>query len=201
MVLYKIGGLGADERVFDNLIIETANVSIKWIKPNINEPLEEYVLRLSDQIDKNQDYGILGVSFGGIIALELNKILEPNFLILVSSVSCSNELPFRYGRNLFSKLIEFFPKRLIKPPSFIMHYMFSAVDKHLLDRIVKDTWALRCILQWDGNDLNVNYLRIHGTSDRLIPLSGDAIKIRNGGHFMVVDKANEISKIINEFIQ
>ncbi|MBK9635436.1 MAG: hypothetical protein IPO64_13330 [Bacteroidetes bacterium] len=101
-------------------------------------------------------------------------------------------------------VLEMLPNSLIKPPRFILGYLFGSENRKLLHQIIKDTkpefirWALKTIVRW-SNDSNITEtIRIHGTKDRLIPLKGNAIKVEDGGHFMIVDRAKEISKIINE---
>ena len=207
MVLYEIGGLGADKRVFEKLNLSVPSIFITWLKTEKKESLTGYALRLSKQIDQSQEFGIIGVSFGGIIAVELSKILKPKVVILISSVSNSDELPFHYLRRPFSKLINLIPIRLMKPPKFIMNYMFGAVDQDLLSKILMDTdphfikWALHKILIWTGEISEGEFLRIHGSNDRLIPVMGNAQMIEGGGHFMIVDRADEVSKLINEYLE
>jgi len=96
MKLYLIGGLGADERVFKFLHSEFPNQIIKWIEPLKMEPIEDYTKRLSEQIDTKEKFGILGVSFGGIIAVELSKIIKPQITILISSVELASQLQPQY---------------------------------------------------------------------------------------------------------
>ena len=85
--------------------------------------------------------------------------------------------------------------------------MFGAVDKELLTKIIQDTdphfikWALYIILTWNSPSSKGNIIRIHGTNDKLIPLKGDAKIIENGGHFMIVDRAEEVSNYINEYVK
>ncbi|MGB1041724.1 MAG: alpha/beta hydrolase, partial [Flavobacteriales bacterium] len=60
-------------------------------------------------------------------------------------------------------------------------------------------WAVNELINWKNKEKLNNCLKIHGTKDRLIPTPKDeeTILIEGGEHFMIVDKANEISKIIN----
>ena len=48
-----------------------------------------------------------------------------------------------------------------------------------------------------------NVIKIHGTSDKMIPYKKDhkTIAIENGEHFMIVDRADEIGLIIEEKIR
>lgn len=45
---------------------------IEWIEPLPNETIEQYAKRLAQCIDTSQPYVIIGVSFGGLIATEIN---------------------------------------------------------------------------------------------------------------------------------
>lgn len=207
MILYKIGGLGADYRVFEKLTLNAESQAIEWIAPIGSESLADYALRILDQIDQNQNFGIIGVSFGGLLAIELGKICRPKTIILVSSVSDSSQLPLHILKPGLSRLINLIPNALMRPPQFIMNFMFGAVDRSLLKKIIADTdpkfikWALHKLLIWKSKASSSKYIRIHGDQDRLIPLRGSAKLIKGGTHFMIVDKADEISDVINEHLQ
>ncbi len=202
MKLYLIGGLGADERVFSFINFGFKTQNIQWIKPEPKEELNDYAKRLCTQIKDGEEIGFLGVSFGGIVAIEMAKIISPKILILISSVETHKQLPKLLV--LFAKtgVLKWIPSTLVKPPAFVMNYMFSAENKTLLKNIVNDTdpafirWALIKMGSWKNTDLPLETLRIHGTNDRLIPLKGEALSIAKGGHFMIVDRAEEVSEII-----
>ena len=204
MKLYMIGGLGADERVFKYLKLDTETHIIKWTDPKPKEELRSYAKRLLEQINQEQEFGLLGVSFGGIVAIEISKLVKPAKLILISSVQESKQLPSKYVSLGKTQILNLIPNRIIKPPQVIMNYLFGAQNKQLLKEIISDTkpqfirWALNTIINWSSEIITIETIRIHGTKDKLIPLKGDAIKIRGGEHFMIVDKAEEISNLINE---
>lgn len=202
--LYLIGGLGADERVFKYLKLNTETKSIKWIEPKPKEKLNDYSKRLIKQIDQNDEFGILGVSFGGIVAIEIAKIIKPKILILISSVETNTQLPQTFVALGKTQIIRLIPNKLIKPPKPLMSFLFGAKNKELLNQIINDTkpefirWALNAIINWSNTKTPIDAIRIHGTKDKLIPLKGEAIEIKDGGHFMIVDKGEEISKLVNE---
>jgi len=204
MKLYLIGGLGADERVFKYLKLDIETTVINWIEPTPKEELRSYAIRLSEQINQKDKFGILGVSFGGIVAIELSKITKPSKLFLISSVETSKQLPQHYVSIGKTQILNLIPNRFIKPPKSLLGFLFGAKNKKLLEQIIKDTkpkfirWALNAIINW-SNELNyLDTIRIHGTKDKLIPLKGNAIEVKDGGHFMIVDKADEISRLVNE---
>jgi hypothetical protein len=78
-----------------------------------------------------------------------------------------------------------------------------------LNSILEDTdlsfakWAINELVNWNNLDRIENVVRIHGTNDKLIPWSGSGKVelIDNGEHFMIVDRADEISEIINKKIK
>ena len=156
------------------------------------------------QINHDDEFGILGVSFGGIIAIEISKLIKPKKLILISSVETSTQLPQTYVSLGKTQILNLIPNPLIKPPKPLLGFLFGAKNKRLLKQIINDTkpefirWALNAIVNWSNEEKPIEAIRIHGTKDKLIPLKGEEIEIKDGGHFMIVDKAEEISKLINE---
>lgn len=204
MKLYLIGGLGADERVFKYLTLNCDKQVIEWIEPTQDEKISSYCKRLLKQIDQTEKFGILGVSFGGIVAIELSKMSNPEKVILISSVESDDQLPRKYLTIGKTKILNVVPNFLIKPPKPILGFLFGAKNKRLLEQIIEDTsptfirWALNSIINWSNDENLIKPVRIHGTNDKLIPLKGEALKVENGGHFMIVDNAEEISKLVNE---
>ncbi|MDW7693712.1 alpha/beta hydrolase [Flammeovirgaceae bacterium SG7u.111] len=208
MKIYVISGLGADKRIFQFLTLKYQLVPLDWIEPKKNEPLESYAARLSQSIDTSKDFILLGVSFGGLVATEIGKFLSPKQTILISSAETAAELRSIY--RLFGKLnlIRFIPKPFLNMPAWLANLLFGAKNKQLLAEIIQDTdlgflkWALAELMQWKNQTRLPNCLKIEGGNDLLLPptKSTNAILIPQGGHFMIVDKAEEISGVINERI-
>ena len=209
MKVYGISGLGADKRVFDYLNLNFELITIDWIIPLPSEPIESYAKRLSSIIDDSTDFCIIGVSFGGLIATEINKVLSPKKVILISSVHTKNELRSIYRRIGQLKIIRSIPVNLFNPPRFIAKYIMGANNAKLLYKILDDTdlyfvkWALHELTTWKNIAYKNNVIKINGTSDKLIPPRGitKMYLIENGEHFMIVDRAQEISELINLELQ
>lgn len=208
MKIYGIGGLGADKRVFDFLTLDFEFIPINWITPDKNESIKNYSKRLSNVIDTKNDFCLIGVSFGGLVATEIGKILNPKITILISSAHTKNELRpiFRlFGK---TKLIKLIPTSLFDSPRLIAKYLFGAKNNKLLNDILDDTdlnfvkWAVTELINWKNITQQKNVFKINGTKDKLIPTRGNTKMelIDKGEHFMVVDRANEISKIVNDKI-
>ncbi|WP_175635166.1 alpha/beta hydrolase [Pedobacter ghigonis] len=214
MNAYFISGLGADKRIFSKLKLnEKINIiHIDWIEPKKNETLATYALRLSEVIDTSQPFALVGVSFGGMIAVEIAKILAPVVTVIISSTMISSQLPglYRFAGKL--GLLKFIPARLLKSSNKLtQNYYFgtrSGSEKILLSKIIKDTdpyflkWAIGSILSWKNETKPERTYHIHGTHDKILysKTAQPDFVIDNGTHFMVYQNANEISVIINKLV-
>lgn len=209
MKLYGIGGLGADRRVFQDLHLDLDFECIDWISPMGNESIEHYSKRLLQMINVDESFALLGGSFGGLVAVEICKIITPKVLILVSSAEVRKEL---HPMALFIgklKILKFLPVLFFKPPKQIVRIVFDADNKNLLYDILRDTdpqfvkWALNELTSWENIErVKVPILKLIGDKDRLFPplKASNSIFIDRGGHFMIVDRAKELSKAINQFV-
>ena len=166
MKIYAISGLGADERVFKYLKLKNELVPINWIEPIKNESITDYSRRLSTKINLPEKFCLLGVSFGGLIATEISKILNPELTILISSAEIKTELPFIYRLFGKTKIINIIPTKLFNPPRFLASYLFRTKEKELLNKILDDTdlkftkWAVRQLINWKNNTRINNLLKI-----------------------------------------
>jgi pimeloyl-ACP methyl ester carboxylesterase len=209
MKVYGISGLGADKRVFQHLNLTHELIPLDWIQPKLNETLSEYASRLAEKIDTTEDFILIGVSFGGIVAIEISKILKPALIILISSVEVQQDVRWIYRIMGKTGLVKWVPAAFFKPPAIMAEWLFGARNKKLLRKIIDDTdlafakWAIGQLITWNNNKRFENCIKIHGDKDVLIPLRRDknTIEIPGGHHFMVMDKAEEISWIINREIK
>lgn len=214
MNTYFISGLGADKRIFSKLKLdEKINIiHIDWINPVKNELLSAYAERLSKVIDKSQPYALVGVSFGGMIAVEIAKILKPTITVIISSTMLSMHLPALYRFAGKFGLLKLIPAKFLKSSNKLTQsYYFgtrSGSEKALLSKIIKDTdpyflkWAIGSILSWENKIKPARIFHIHGTNDKILyskKATPDFV-IENGTHFMVYQNAAEISRIIDKLL-
>jgi pimeloyl-ACP methyl ester carboxylesterase len=209
MTIYFISGLGADRRVFSRLELPlTITVkNIDWIEPMDKESLHDYCKRLSVQIDLNDDIVLVGLSFGGMVAIEMEKMVHPKKIILVSSIATRDELPvhFRIVRMLgLHRIVSASVMRRMAP---LAHWYFNArtrKEKSMLQTFLQTVssrylkWSINEVLHWNNRVRPKNLFHIHGTADRTFPYKhthADAL-IKNGGHLMVYDKAKEVNAIL-----
>jgi pimeloyl-ACP methyl ester carboxylesterase len=206
--IYFISGLGADKRVFSRLQLPShcEPVYLDWITPLPKESLSSYAKRFASSINPNEDFSLVGLSFGGMLATEIAKFLSPKKIIIVSSIACSKELPWYFrvaGKIGLHKII---PVSFFKHATIANRWM-SAEDKETKQMIfdfVKNTdpnfirWSLRAILGWRHNERLPGLVHIHGSRDHLLPCrytKADHI-IEKGGHLMLINKPAEVSVIL-----
>ncbi len=206
--IYIFSGLGADERIFQRLDFSPFSPTfIKWMVPCGKETIEEYASRLLYQIKATKPI-LIGVSFGGIIAIEIAKQIKIEKLILISSAKTREEIPFYYRFAGKLRLHKLLPTRLLKKSNCITNWLFgttSKFDKQLLKQILDDTdpiflkWAIDKTAQWKNQVQPPVFFHIHGMNDRILPAKfvKNSITIKHCGHFMVLNKSEEVNKLLH----
>jgi len=206
MKCYCISGLGADKRAFKHLDINLELIHIEWTKPLKNESISSYSKRLLVQIDTKEPFLLLGLSFGGIIASELAQITSPEKVIHISSIINRKHLPLIFRIIGFIGIHKIIPAKWLSPPMGIANWIFGlkkTQNKTLFTEIISDSdkdflkWAIEQLL---GKEIHhpKNLIRIHGTNDKLLPLSdsNDIITIKDGGHLMILEQYNDVNEAL-----
>lgn len=212
MKIYCISGLGADKRVFNFLEVEAELIHIEWSPSYQWESLHDYAKKLCEQIDTSEPFVILGVSFGGMLATEMNKFVTPAKTILMSSLARGSEFPFwiQIGRKI--RLHRYLPDYFFAMKAFFLIWFFnirSERGKKTMLAITGDTdkffnkLSLDKILTWNNESLPQNLVRIHGTADKLLPAPKGQVDyhVKGAGHFAIVENAEEVSGYINEILK
>lgn len=199
--------MGVDQRVFANIDFRNLDIEfIDWITPLKNEDIKAYAKCIAQNI-KTENPVLIGLSFGGILAVEISKIIKAEKVILIASAKTKNELPkiYRYAGKL--KLNRLIPVSILKQSNFITNWFFGIKAKSesiMLKNILKITdsvflkWAINEIVNWQNTSIPKKCIHIHGDKGKIIPIKdikADFV-IKNGGHFMIVNKSKEIEKII-----
>lgn len=211
--IYFVSGLGADERAFQFLQQNgITGKHIKWVAPKKHESLRDYCMRLTEQLDAPGGIILVGVSFGGIVAQEISKLVKVDKVIILSSVKSAKELGWRLNLVRALSLHKLAPSRFLKWSNLLAcDYYFSIrtkAESKLLHLIVKDIdcsfmkWAIDELMRWKGGAPNPAVVHIHGDKDRIFPIGQikNAITIAGGSHFMIVNRAKEISELIEKEI-
>lgn len=205
--IYCFSGLGADGKIFRNVAEQGFNlVPVEWIPPLKNESIAGYADRMSATIEEESPV-MLGVSFGGMMAIEIANRRPVRQVILISSVRSRDQLPtwmrwagrLRLNRLLPTNSYKFTDKvdtNRIGAATEIERQMVRAY-RRAADPLQIE-WAIQQILNWNVRSCNVPLLHIHGDNDRIFPLKyvqPDHV-IKGGTHMMIYNKAAEIAALV-----
>ena len=160
--------------MFQNFSFEGYNViHIDWDLPLENETLQNYALRISENI-KDENAILIGLSFGGILSVEISKIKKFKKVFLLSSAKTKFEIPFYYRFLGKLNLLRIIPSSILKRVNSLTYLVFGAktnFEKNLLKDIIKNTdkhflkWALHQIMNWKNENYSENIVHIQGDSD------------------------------------
>ena len=210
--IYCISGLGADERVFQKLQFEGYQpIHICWLEPEKGESIADYARRLTAQI-KSERPILIGLSFGGIIAVEMAKHIDTEKIILISSTKNEREIPFYF------KIFRWLPIYQILPAQLMLWFgrlfaswffsLETVAERKLFEAVLFDTnarffkWAIHQVVTWKNELIPQNIYHIHGKSDRIFPFRyvNEDFSVENGGHFMIMNRAELISNLIQKIV-
>ncbi|MFC2104439.1 alpha/beta hydrolase [Bacteroidota bacterium] len=212
--IYFIPGQGSDKRIFDSLTLDKS-YNLKYLEyetPDKKITLKEFAKQISTSIDTTEEYVLIGVSLGGMICSEINEILNPKKVIIISSAKNRNELPFRYKFQRIIPLFEIFPAIVLLGGAKIAQPLFEPDRNKNKGTFIKMLYSkdpkyikrtIRLIIKWKRTSNSKNIIHIHGTNDHTIPIRNikelDYI-VENGSHMMTLTRADEISAVLNEIL-
>ena len=211
MKLYCIPGFGVDDKIFGNLKLNADLHFMNWLDPLPKESLKAYAARMASEITDDEPV-IVGISFGGMIAVEIAKIRPVKQIILISSTKLRSELPKHLRTIGLLRLDKLFPvKKVQQSDRFyeVANRRLGAItpeEKQFANSYRKTAnlnyvnWSFDKILNWKNKECPDNTIHIHGNKDKIFPIKyiQPTHVIENGTHMMVWNRADEISRIINE---
>ena len=207
--LYLLPGMTAEYPIFSRLQPLLKNVTIvSFLDPEPSELLPHYAARMAEQFTPHCFIG--GVSFGGIVALEISRILQPRGCILISSIRDPHQLPpwFRAWQILGGRN----GGRLLK----LMGDLAAVVPRPLrtssIARIAKlsgaggawHRWASSAVLDWHPTPGTITcpLVQIHGNADTTFPVrwvTPDVV-IPGGQHALPMSHPRETADAIFAFM-
>lgn len=209
-IIYCIPGLGQDHRVFEGLEIEHAELRfIDWIEAKEDEDIPAYAARLAEKIEKVSNLYLLGVSLGGIMSVEIAKLIPVKKLILISTVKNRSELPasFEWMGKIPMKSNSL-PKFVIEAQVLLKPFYGKANQKgiELFEEMLRSAsidfirWAWNRIPEWNSKgEPKAPFLHIHGTADLVFPIKhiDQALTLKGATHFAIFNDLEKINQLIN----
>ena len=210
--LYLMPGLAAGPEIFENLTLSKEHYELHyltWKDPlALEESITNYAMRMCDEI-KHDNPVLIGVSFGGVIVQEMSKFIDVKKIIIISSVKSKEELPKRFKIASKSKIYKLFPTKLISNfEDYAKYFVGKSLEKkaklykkYLSVRNKKYLkWSIHNAINWNQEQPLHHVTHIHGEDDEIFPIKNiqNCITIKKGNHSMIILKAKEISRIIDE---
>ncbi len=206
--VYFVPGLAAGSEIFRNIKFPEKYEThiLEWLIPEKDESLEAYAKRMALDV-KEKDAILIGVSFGGVVAQEMNEFLKLKKLIIISSVKTRNELPRRMKLASLTKAYKLIPTSLVLSAEDLTKFSVGPKSKkrlamyqeylHVRNKQYLD-WALEKMVNWDRKEKIKDIIHIHGEKDVVFPIKYiDGCKVIKGGtHIMILNKGREISETL-----
>ncbi len=216
-------GMGADARMFDALRTEFPQiVTPPW--PHINDrptpTLIAFAARVAEQMKTsglvtpgvaNPNLVLGGASFGGMVALEVAKLVRPRAVVLMGSCRHPSAIPRRLA--WLEWLCRPIPAPLLDHLKFLARtgdHGLGPMEPHhslLLSQMMDDTpmrfvaWCARAIFGWPGcPDPGVPVIHIHGRLDGMILASRvqPDVWIDGAGHVPSMTHPREVCGAIRQ---
>jgi len=204
--IYCISGLGADEKAFARLRVEGHQfVHLPWLMPEGNEPIGQYAGRMAALVKEDKPV-LMGLSFGGIMSIEIAKKLPAATVILISSVKSSSEMPLwmrTAGKMKLNKILPLHAStKLLDPVQNLFMGVTNEKEKEMVRAYRANVpkpylnWAIHQVLNWKNDWKPTALYHIHGDADRIFPVRNiqPNYLIKNGGHFMIMNKSKEVNQ-------
>lgn len=210
-----IPSFGTDSSLYNDIKLSEANqasaIFLDWPAINDAKGLKDYARTFISQFKITKEDILVGTSLGGIVAIEINKILVVKKIIIVSSIKTHSEKPKLFKFMEISRTYKLFVPSVLKigldliVPLYgknISRYLwFRKVFKKSDNKFMK--WGLKQIVCWKNKEVATNLVQIHGSKDPLFPLKyarNPHYIIEGGTHAMVRLKGEELSKVIDQEI-
>ena len=210
MNIYLIPGLGADKRMYaPQLKVLPGAIVLEHLTPIKRENMTQYAGRIAKGIDTSLPFAIVGTSLGGIVSMELSRILKPERIVLLATVKSRSEMPLLIRSmsllnlhrlipgNQFKNFNQLLVKRLDSrgdsPAAAVIKQMTNDASPEFID------WAINAIVNWyPPETYRSDIVHIHGTKDQLFPIHKikNAIPIQNGSHVMNMTMSYEVNKAL-----
>jgi pimeloyl-ACP methyl ester carboxylesterase len=194
--VFVLPGMGADARMYPGVWKELRCAEfLEWPRYAGEKFIHEIAERVVSEAKIADGDVVIGSSLGGVVACEIAKLRKLGALVLIGSATRKEEVSTLL--RVFSPLIglaplEFIQRAAGKMPGELMQ-MFEASQAGFIRAMCA------AIFEWGGLSEDViTPLRIHGRSDRVIPLPSKTDFVLDGGHLIAMTHAEECVRFLCE---
>jgi len=200
-------GLGADATLARFHPVQGESIWLQWPNP-IPANWNDFAHAMIRQIPAHRPLRLVGISFGGIAALEIARRMRPEGGVwLIGSLEDRSSL--RPLFRILLPLVPWIPRPLFDlrwlPKAVVGHFFGIRDPKHLVlfgemaarlgPRSVKG--LCRLVATWWSTDLPAAH-RIHGRKDRILRPPTGEVRMVEGGHLISMTHAEEINEWLEQ---
>lgn len=197
--VYMIPGMAANSSIFENIVLpDHFKIHyLEWILPKKDETLQLYANRMTNFI-KHKNPVIIGVSFGGILAQEIAKIIDVRRVIIISSMKSSDELPAHLKFLKITRGYNFLPTNFVSKLNILANFTKDKSVIKLLELYNKYLtftessyidWSIKMLLFWNQKQPLKKAIYINGSNDKVFPDSKhNSIIVKSGTHIMIINR-------------
>lgn len=205
--IYLLPGMTADDPVYARMLPLLPNAQVvSFIDPEPSESLADYAKRMAPQFSGPCFIG--GISFGGILAQEIARVVQPAGCIVIASIQNPSQLPpwLRLGRVFGGR----HTSRVLNAVGSSAKCVPTSIRTSSTARLTKlsgasgkwHRWATSAVLDWSpGSPIASPILHIHGDADTTFPVrytTPDTV-IRHGRHALPLSHPIETARVIHNF--
>ncbi len=201
-------GMTPGRRIFQKLApqLESFEV-IDWIAPVCATSISEYAVELIAEYGIDATCDLVGVSFGGMVAQEVARLLGSPLCFVVSSAGSSSE--FSLTQRLLARLPQAGDQAILTTVGAVAKRWPSSISSMGTVRARKFQgqngdwfrWAASAALRWRPAPYDqAGVVRIHGDRDRTFPhaVQHADILISGAGHMLALTHSSELARAIHQ---
>ena len=199
--------MGSDKKAFDRIRVEGYKlVFLPWLTPQADETIQAYAARMCLPIKEDKPV-LIGLSFGGMISIEIAKLIDTHKVILLSSIHSKWQMP-RWmrvaGKLKLNRLIPMRPYKILESIQNKRMGVTTIAEKELVNNYRKNTsqvyidWAINQILNWNNEWQPAQLYHIHGDDDKIFPIQklSPTHTVKAAGHMMIFNRAAAVNECL-----
>lgn len=211
-ITYFFPGMGVtDKMYYRQRELPLKKKFFNWIEPLPGENLTSYAQRYIEKIDLTKGVNLVGTSFGGIVVVEITKLIPTKKVVIISSAK--NNKQYHFGLNFFKyiPLYRLMPTR--KPPMNrkIISKVFGISTEKEIDYFIDMVsefdfkyikWCVGQMIRWKNKDPMPNVISIMGDKDLLFSANKNNVDIlvKGGTHYMIIERFAVINAHLKEIL-
>lgn len=214
--LVLIPGLGVDEGLFAPQREAFPQIECpSWIEHHHGESLRSYAHRLAATIEPGGPMVLGGQSFGGMLALEIARVLQPRAVILIASCRSAKSIPapFWWLEAASRLMSDKMARRIVLAQTSAIVWRLGCSDeatRRFLEQRLSDAsisfirWAVHAIRRWTFDArLPMPVYHIHGQRDRLIPVKNvnADVEVAGAGHLLNMTHREQVNSFIRDCLE